>query len=88
MFIKHKKKINFTLILPLISIIIFEFILGIIIFTVTLNANIFAYVFNKYISLKLFILKKKEIYISKAKINLKNFQMDKLKIISDIINDK
>lgn len=88
MFIKYKKKINFTLILPLISIIIFEFILGIIIFTVTLNANIFAYVFNKYISLKLFILKKKEIYISNAKINVKNFQMDKLKIISDIINDK
>lgn len=79
MFIKHKKNINFTLNLPLISIIIFEFILRIVIFTVTLNANIFAQVFNNYISLTLFISKKKEIYISNAKINLKNFQMDKFK---------
>lgn len=79
MFIKHKKNINFTLNLPLISIIIFEFILRIVIFTVTLNANIFAHVFNNYISLTLFISKKKEIYISNAKINLKNFQMDKFK---------
>ena len=79
MFIKHKKNINFTLILPLISIIIFEFILRIVIFTVTLNTNIFTYVFNNYIGLTLFILKKKEIYISNAKINLKKFQMDKFR---------
>ena len=77
MFIKHKKKINFTLILPLISIIIFEFILRIIIFTITLNANIFAYGFNDNISVTLHSLKKKEIYISNDKVNLKNFQKDK-----------
>ena len=61
MFIKYKKIINFSVILPFLSIIIFEFIVRVIIFTITLNINIFAYGLNDNISLALHSLKKREI---------------------------
>ncbi len=77
MFIKYKKIINFSVILPFLSIIIFEFIVRVIIFTITLNINIFAYGLNDNISLALHSLKKREIYISNDTVNLKNIKKNK-----------
>ena len=77
MFNKYSKVINFNLILPFISIIVLEFMIRIIIFIITLNANIFTYGFNENISLALHSIKKREFYISNDAVNIENIKKNK-----------
>ena len=70
MFNKITKIINITLILPILSLVFFEFMIRIFIFFFTLNLNIFSYGINNNISLTLHSLKNKEFYISDNSIKL------------------